>query len=394
MNLKDKPYFCVLPWMHLHVNTEGQTVPCCMAKLDFKEDNFPLAKDKNIIEALNSEEFKQIRKDMLDDVKVKNCEQCYLLEQYGHHSARKHSNNKYLTPDLEEKIKTRTRPNGYYDIDILYFDVRFSNVCNYKCRMCGANYSTKWYEDTPNPPSDTLISVPDIAKYCNDNYEYLKNLKYVYFAGGEPLVQKEHYQFLEWCIKNNLRPELYYQSNGSIVKYGKYNIIDLWKNFSKVTYSVSIDGFGKLGEYIRSGYNDKNVKKNLNTIVEAFGNNKEIVINSTWMIYNAYYITEFFDEIENEPWVITNNVYPQLLVFPEYLQAKVLPQELKDKALEKIYNSKWYKKYPHKFEALVNNLQEESTPELWKEFIEQTNSLDIRRKESLVDVFPEIGKYL
>ena len=392
MNLKDKPYFCVLPWMHLHVNTESQTVPCCMAKID-SADEFYLAKDKNISEALNSKSFKQMRKDMLNDTKVKNCEQCYLLEQYGNHSARKHSNDKYLTPEIEEQIKTKTQSDGYYDIDILYFDIRFSNVCNYKCRMCGAGASTKWYEDTPNPPSGTLVSVPDIKKYCDENYSSLKNLKYVYFAGGEPLVQKEHYQFLEWCIENDLSPELYYQSNGSIIKYGKYNILDLWKHFSKVTYSVSIDGFGKIGEYIRSGYKDKTVKKNLNTIVEAFGSNEEIVINSTWMLYNAFYITEFFDEIDDADWVITNNVYPQLLVFPEYLQPKVLPQELKDQALEKIYNSKWYKKYPHKFEALVNNLQEESSPELWNQFVERTKWLDNRRDESLVEVFPEIGKY-
>jgi len=394
MSLKDKPYFCVLPWMHLHVETEGTVIPCCMAKKFSKEDNFVNAKDTSINEALNNKDFKRIRKDMLADKKIKNCEKCYILEKYGNHSARKHSNTKYLTAELEQKIISNTQSDGYYDVDILYFDVRFSNVCNYKCRMCGAGASTKWYEDTINPPLDTLTSIPDIVKYCDDNYEYLKNIKYVYFAGGEPLVQKEHYEFLDWCIKNDLHPELYYQSNGSIIKYGKYNIIDMWKNFSRVTYSVSLDGLGSLGEYIRSGYNDVKVKNNLNKIVEHFGSNKEVVVNSTWMIYNAFYITEFFDEIDIEPWVMTSNVYPQLLVYPEYLQPKVLPQKLKKQAIKKILNSKWYEKYPEKFEALLNNLKEKGSPDLWNKFVERTKWLDDRRNESLTDIFPEIRKYL
>lgn len=392
-NLKDNSYFCVLPWMHLHINTQNKVLPCCISDNGLYYEDFPDATSGDVNSVMNSEVFKKIRRDMLDNKPVKYCFQCYELEKYGNHSSRKHSNNKYLTPQLEEKIKNETAFDGEFVFDIFYFDVRFSNVCNYKCRMCGANYSTKWYEDLDYKIDGPLISIDNIKEYCNQNIEYFKNLKYVYFAGGEPLVQKQHYEFLEWCIENNLDPELYYQSNGSILNYSKFDILNLWNNFSKVTYSVSIDCFGKIGEYIRTGYQDKKVRENLNKVYNFFGSNNEIIINSTFMIYNALFITEFFDEIDLEPWVINNNVYPQLLIYPEYLQPKVLPKELKEKAIFKINNSKWYKQFPEKFEALLNNLKDESSEELWNNFIEHTKNLDKKRKENLITVIPEFEGY-
>ena len=383
----------MLPWMHYHVNTTGMNIPCCMADNNSPASHFKKADSGSIQETMNSKEFKQIRKEMLQDKKIDYCKMCYELEKFGNHSSRLHSNEKYLTPELEEKIINNTQADGTYDIDVLYFDVRFSNVCNFKCRMCGANYSTKWYEDIDYELKDPIVSINDINDFCNKNYDYLKNLKYVYFAGGEPLVQQEHYDFLNWCVTNNISPELYYQSNGSILQYGKHDIFNLWKHFSKVTYSVSIDGFGKLGEYIRTGFKDKKVKENLDKVHKFFGSNAEITINSTFMIYNVFYITEFFDEIHDMPWVMDSNVYPQLLIYPEQLQPKVLPEPLKAKAIEKIENSKWYAKFPEKFTAVLTNLKSDGNPILWNKFVKDTKLLDKKRNDNVLSIFPELGEY-
>jgi len=392
-NLKDKPYFCVLPWMHLHVNTNNVVLPCCFADHGEVYNEFPCSNDGDINQVLNADVFKKIRQNMLADKKTKYCEQCYKLEEYGNHSGRKHSNNKYLTAELEQSIIAKTSDDGSYDIDILYFDVRFSNVCNYKCRMCGAKYSTKWYEDIDYYIKGPISSINDIEDYCNRNIDYLQNVKYVYFAGGEPLVQDQHYKFLEWCVEKGLSPELYYQSNGSLIHYGKWNILDLWKNFEKVTYSVSVDCFGAVGEYIRTGFDTEKVKQNLSTVCNYFGSNQEITINSTFMAYNALYITEMFDEIANEDWVLIENVYPQLLIYPEHLQAKVLPDSIKQQALDKIHNSVWYEKFPEKFQALINNLKERRDNKSWQEFVDRTKELDKKRNTNVLNVLPELTPY-
>lgn len=392
MALKDKPYFCVLPWMHFHTNTNGINIPCCMADSEEANNNFPAA-DSNLQETMNSSEFKKLRRNMLEDKPSSYCDQCYQLEKYGNHSGRKHSNNKYLTPKLEEKIIHETGDDGSYYVDVLYFDVRFSNVCNFKCRMCGANYSTKWYEDLEDAPKGPFVSIKNIQEFCDDNYNYLKNLQYVYFAGGEPLVQQEHYQFLEWCIENGLSPELYYQSNGSILNYGKHDISEIWKSFRKVTFSVSVDCFGEVGEYIRTGFDSQKIKHNLYRVMDILGDNKEITINSTFMAWNAYFIIDFFDEIQNEDFVIMNNVYPQLLIYPEHLQPKVLPNDIKQEVIQKVTRSQWYSRFPEKFHALLENLKHESNEHLWNEFVTKTKELDKKRKTNYKEIFPWLGKF-
>jgi organic radical activating enzyme len=392
MNLKDKPYFCVLPWMHFHANTNGVNIPCCMSDRPEANKNFPVA-DGDLQKSMNSPEFKKLRRNMLEDKPSSYCDQCYQLEKYGNHSARRHSNDKYLTPELEDKIINQTLDDGYFYVDVLYFDVRFSNVCNFKCRMCGATYSTKWYEDLEDSPKGPIVSINNIEEFCDRNIDYFKNLQYVYFAGGEPLVQKEHYEFLEWCIKNNLSPELYYQSNGSILNYGQHNIADLWKNFKKVTFSVSVDCFGEVGEYIRTGFDTQKIKNNLNKVVDILGDNKEITINSTFMAWNAYFVTEFFDEIANEDFVLINNVYPQLLIYPEFLQPKVLPFDVKQEAIKKITQSYWYDQFPEKFQPLLENLKHDSNKHLWKQFVKKTKELDKKRSTNYKKVFPWLGKF-
>ncbi len=396
-DLLNKPYFCILPWVHLYVSPLGKLLPCCVAP---NEANFPMIESDSFEKVFNSKQMRELRFNMLNDKPSEVCTYCYKLEGYGAHSHRKHSTTKALNldPSLVDVVN-KTSPDGKLEeINILYFDVRFSNVCNYKCRMCGSNYSTKWYEDSDllgwsKKLKEPITSIKNIVNFCEQNKDFLKSIQYVYFAGGEPLVQTEHYEFLQWCVDNGVNPELYYQSNGSILNYGKFNIFDLWKNFKKVTYSVSIDALGSLGEYIRSGYDDEKVNKNLTNICSYFGNNREITVNATFMAYNAFYATEFFDEMAEKEWVMESNVYTQLLLYPEHLQPKVLPEPLKKEAIDKILKSKWYEKYPHKFEQLLSNLKDESTPELWKKFKEYTGKLDRRRGESLFDVFPEIKSY-
>ena len=395
MNYQDKPYFCILPWMHLYINPKGKLLPCCVAN---DKKPFPMVTDGSFEEIYNSESMNKLRQNMLNDIPSSVCEYCYKLEKYGSHSHRKHSNYRYFEPRLKDVVDNTKEDGSLSEINVLYFDIRFSNVCNYKCRMCGPLYSTKWYEDADLlgwriKPTDNFVSIDNIKNFCHVNSQYLKSIKYIYFAGGEPLVQQQHYEFLEWCIENQIDAEIYYQSNGSVVKYGKYEIFDLWKKFKKVTFSVSIDGLGYMGEYIRSGFKTDTVDNNLTKICQFMGNNKEITVNCTFMAYNAFFATEFFDEMSTKDWVLISNVYTQLLIGPEYLQPKVLPKEIKEVAIEKIKTSKWFSLYPKKFEQLISNLQEDSTDMLWKQFVDYTKKIDDRRDQNILNFFPELKKY-
>jgi MoaA/NifB/PqqE/SkfB family radical SAM enzyme len=77
--------FCMLPWVHIAVNPNGDVIPCCVSTATVnKIDGTPynLGKD-NLNQIINSDGYKSIRSDMLKGKLVNGCEQCYKQEQYG-----------------------------------------------------------------------------------------------------------------------------------------------------------------------------------------------------------------------------------------------------------------------------------------------------------------------
>ena len=80
MNYQDKPYFCILPWMHLYINPKGKLLPCCVAN---DKKPFPMVTDGSFEEIYNSESMNKLRQNMLNDIPSSVCEYCYKLEKYG-----------------------------------------------------------------------------------------------------------------------------------------------------------------------------------------------------------------------------------------------------------------------------------------------------------------------
>ena len=101
---------------------------------------------------------------------------------------------------------------------------------------------------------------------------HLSNVKSWYFAGGEPLITPEHSQLLNhlhtitpfedlWGQeKKNI--SIHYNTNLSVLKFDKYNFLDIWFDFAKVFLSISCDGIGEVGEYQRTGFKTKLFLKN------------------------------------------------------------------------------------------------------------------------------------
>jgi hypothetical protein len=47
-------------------------------------------------------------------------------------------------------VKSKTKDDGSIDTEdfpVVYYDLRFGNFCNLKCRMCGPTDSSAWYDD-------------------------------------------------------------------------------------------------------------------------------------------------------------------------------------------------------------------------------------------------------
>jgi len=375
--------FCVVPWIEIATSPNGIIKPCCFIE-NISPDHFGNLKESSIDDIWNCDRLKEIRVDLLKGIKNSNCEYCYEIEKTNMISRRLMMNKHWS--HMESTIINNTLSDGtYLKKEILYLDIRFSNVCNFSCRMCQPEYSTTRLNELSLEPIKEY-NIINVEEWFDNNIEYFKNLKVLFLAGGEPFLHKEHYQLLKWLIKNQIYPELFYQTNGSILKFGNEDIFKLWDNFPRVRVSVSIDGFGKMGEYIRTGYTDRIVLSNIEHIKNKIGKDS-IVIYSTIQAYNVYFITEFFDDLVNKDLCLIDNIQLTLLLQPSYLQCNALPQDLKTEAKNKILNSKWYKLYPEKFQGIIQSLEKEVSIDITNKFIQYTNL-------SIINYFPQIKRYL
>ena len=86
--------------------------------------------------------------------------------------------------------------------------------------------------------------------------------------GGEPLVMKQFYQLLDAMVKTGYTDKMYckFQTNMSVLTQGKYKIEDYIKHFKKFEFTVSLDGIGKVDEYIRRRSNWDDIVKNIKTL--------------------------------------------------------------------------------------------------------------------------------
>ena len=137
--------FCILPWIHLNVMPNSTIIPCCVSPYD---DLYGNGAEQSFNEIWNSEKFKALRKKMLAGEDVIGCTRCHKLEDSGFRSMRQEMNQffkKYI--HLIEQTK---EDGGLDQFSLKYIDVRFSNLCNFKCRSCGPTLSSSWFEDHQN----------------------------------------------------------------------------------------------------------------------------------------------------------------------------------------------------------------------------------------------------
>jgi radical SAM protein with 4Fe4S-binding SPASM domain len=128
--IENSKTFCMFPWVHLSVQPDGEVLPCC--------NSSPLGlslSGSSLYEVWNSQKIKNLRLNMLNNVKSSNCRHCYAVEDVGQESPRQLINRKYS--HHFDIVKTTKNDGTVNKLNVVYWDFRFSNFCNFKCRMCG-----------------------------------------------------------------------------------------------------------------------------------------------------------------------------------------------------------------------------------------------------------------
>ena len=249
----------------LTIHPDGKVSPCCMF-------------DHKYFQNLHELDWSDPWKDLRDG---RGCDACK-------HDGPTYKNTFDKYTNTQFKIK--------------YLDVRNNNLCNLECSICNSYYSSKWAQRLGK------------QKFVATDFDIdLTHVDWIYFAGGEPLLNPKHWQVLE-SIPDPSKVRLLYNSNLTIVK----NVEKYWPQFKSVIVNASMDGFGKLGEYLRYGTSWSTFENNL-SIVAQYATVRIVPVISVLNIFHLQELEEWSDyEIDYE-----------CLTGPDYLCVSVLPQELK-----------------------------------------------------------------
>ena len=357
--------FCVMPFTHMEISPRGFSLPCCAFKnerLFSKEQSFtvphPNVNTTTLTNIFEKHPFwEKSRKLALENEINPACIQCHMEEKSGLKSYRINSNERYLKYIDIEKEKKK----------ILSLELKLGAKCNIACRMCSAQHSNKLLkEDSINAFGEInkewirdMQSKSDWVKgdkFWKQVYDKSRDLVSVKFTGGEPLIIQEHFAYLKWLSENNIDPKIGYITNGTVKLTD--DIKDIWKKFSHVHISLSIDAIGDLEEYIRTGTIWEEKEKNIKDYIEFLGLDDVsfiVTVNSL----NVNSIFNLIKWLENNVGFENNIIITfNILMYPEKYDLRNLPDNAKEYINYKLNNIiNTNSKYPDNILNGMKNIQ-------------------------------------
>ena len=350
-----------------------------------------------------------MRKNMLKDKPCDQCTKCYEQEKHGAFSMRNDSNRNY--GHLIKEVANTQDDGTHPEFKIRYWDVRFSNLCNFKCRSCGPIFSSNWYNDHVK----LYGVVPDVFKRPMERIEYttgdeddmiaqmmphVPHLEQVYFAGGEPLIMKEHYFLLEKLIeagKTDIR--LQYNTNFSELHFKDKHVFEYWKHFKNVSVGASLDGMGAQAELIRKGTDWKQTVENRERMMWEVPH-VDFYVSSTVSSMNVLHVLDFHKEwtklglIDAKDWNIN------ICQSPEWYRVDIFPEDFKQRVIYPAYEEHiaWLdprdslRRAMTGYQGLLSLMKGSNGAKNWPKFIQEVSLLDNLRDENFWATFPEFSE--
>ena len=413
--LMESESFCVIPWIHMHPWPDGRVFTCCLSELHSPIGN--LNDEGATLESVwNGPEMKKFRLDMLNHKKVSNCNRCYEQEAHGHQTLRQRSNGEYIMlknndygTDQFDAVKATHEDGAVDGVNMTYMDIRFSNICNMRCRSCGPDLSSQWFNDAVDSQFNKTPekAIHQIKKGSEDFLQtfdpYLNTVEKIYWAGGEPIIMDEHWYIMNKLVelgrtKFDSPMRVYYNTNFSKLEYKGNDVIELWKNFEMIGVGASIDASGKRGEYLRKGTVWKDLVANRKRMLEECPD-IDFHVSATVSLFNALDITDFFFELVDTGFIKPEEFAINILLGKQVHRATVLPEKYRKEAQRKIESLlEWIEgkdklgRTTNTFKAFHSFLDGDDT-HLLDETLADIKEMDRFRAESFFDVHPEFIEF-
>ena len=375
-----------------------------------------------------------INKGAVSRVSSGNSTGCFQEESKGVASKRVWETGTWMEEGIDiDDLIASTQYDGTIPEKLVYLDLRLGHTCNLKCVMCSPHDSSQWVSDhkkiyplfqAKELKEQMHWDRKDFNNFWHENpdfweemYRQIPNLKQVYFAGGEPLMIREHKMFLEEIIRQGYADKILvrYNTNGLLVDD---EIIELWKQFKKVKVGFSIDAFGDRNYYIRYPSDWAIIEKNLHKL-DNTPSNIQVSIATAIQILNIKHLPDFarwkikqnFKKVNLEN--VTGGIQAgggifnmHLLYIPTFLSIRCLPLEDKAEIRQKFAEfANWlhenyrqdrdfWKDNPYgwrRWQAVLDFMDAEDHTHLLPALKEYIEKLDSIRKTDFSLVFPELS---
>lgn len=327
MTESNKDSFCSLPWNHLVIDTWGTVIPCCRFKTNVEQENYPFDKTTvGLNDAWNNAAFQRLRQEFIDGKQPEPCVKCWLQEKNSSKSMRTAYNNIF---------RDRTDVNNK---KLRFMEIGFSTHCNLACRMCSPDYSSKW-ATIKHPNSSVRLGYDlDVDKFDVD----VSELEEIKIVGGEPMMAKQHDQFLQKLFAEHLdlsKVKITYYTNTTVLP--SKTVLELWKHIGEIELNFSIDGVGKINEYQRPGHKWETIESNVefykNLAIE-YGN---ITLGvhcaiTTLTIGNIHEVIEWYQSTINSK---LKNFSYDFVDYPQHLNIVNLNDRWKENLIKYIQSS-------------------------------------------------------
>ena len=331
------------------VKTSGEYRLCCISNEPTNRENVTT---HTVDDWRNSATYQNAIATFENGLFLKACEKCKIQEEAG-------------------ETSQRTRPRQYGP-GVSHLDLRFGSNCNLQCTMCYPGVSSSLAKEHQEMLKQGIESpwgnepFPNFDWYTDERGEYLATLpelREVYLTGGEPMMVKGLHKFLQ---KLDSSVEVRFNTNATIMNP---NIYEELKRFETVNMCFSIDGIGKVNDYIRWGSNWEQVETNMLKWAEIV---KYKSLGPTIQVLNLHHYETIIDWCKKHDFQFFDN----LLMNPEYLNTKNAPDEIKQYC-------------PEKFKYWVDQPADIIQQEAFKKWI---SIFDKQRGCSLKEYIPEVAK--
>jgi organic radical activating enzyme len=434
------PSMCLAKWLQTTTHLQNGFTHSCHHPIAHK---IPLSEIKENPRALHNTLFKkEQRRQMLAGSRPSECSYCWTIEDLGksHISDRtyKSADDVYAWGHREEVVQAGA--DG--DIDPTYFEVSFSNLCNFKCAYCSPDISSKWMEEvrthgpypTSTPHNDpawlaangkmpipSTEDNPYVDAFWKWWPELYRKVKVFRITGGEPLLSENTWRLLDW-IEKNPKPDVRLAINTNLGVPDK--LIDrlirscnaIRPKIDRFDIFTSCEATGKQAEYIRFGMDFEKFRANTRKFLLATDPKTRLNFMVTFNLLSVTTFKGFLGEIlklraefNESP---ERNRIPMMISYlrwPTFLDVRNLPFNLKEKysseyaELIKSSHGQFYLEEQNQVERLRDYMLKAGADcgdsnaneavRNRRDFAIFVDEYDRRRGTSFKDVFPELVPY-